>query len=113
MVERLVIASLGRHGDGIAETPAGAVYVPYTLPGETAEVEAWPGHPDRRRLLNIESASPARIAPICPHFGTCGGCALQHWSTEHYREWKRTMVIETLAEAGLETPVDALIDAHG
>jgi 23S rRNA (uracil1939-C5)-methyltransferase len=113
MVERLVITRLGQRGDGIAETPACAIYVPYTLPGETAEVEPWPGHPDRRRLLHVEIASPSRIAPICPHFGTCGGCALQHWQSEQYREWKRRTVIETLAEAGIEAAVDPLIDAHG
>jgi 23S rRNA (uracil1939-C5)-methyltransferase len=113
MTERIVISRLGRRGDGIAETPAGPVYVPYTLPGETAGVEAWPGHPDRRRLIKVEVASPERIAPICPHFGTCGGCALQHWSGERYREWKRGLVVDALERAGLDAPVDALIDAHG
>ena len=78
MVERLVIARLGSRGDGIADTPAGALYVPYTLPGETVEVDPWPGHPDRAHLIKVDIASPARIAPICPHFGVCGGCALQH-----------------------------------
>ena len=38
-----------------------------------------PGHPDRRRLLQVDTASPQRIAPFCPHFGICGGCAIQHW----------------------------------
>jgi len=113
MVERLVIARVGRRGDGIAETPAGPIYVPYTLPGESAEVEAWPGHPDRRRLIRIEAASAERIAPVCPHFGTCGGCALQHWATARYRDWKRAQLIETLAQAGLDPPVDDLVDAHG
>ena len=113
MVERLHIAKLGRRGDGIADTPAGPLYVPYTLPGETVEVEPWPGHPDRRVLSKVESASPDRIAPICPHFGTCGGCALQQWSSARYRAWKRELVIETLADAGLAPPVDDLIDAHG
>ena len=113
MVEHLQIARLGQRGDGIAETPAGPVYVSYTLPGETAAVDAWPGHPDRRHLIGIEVASPDRIAPICPHFGTCGGCALQHWSAAHYREWKRDLAIEALVRAGLDAPVDDLIDAHG
>jgi len=113
MTERVVITRLGRRGDGIAETPAGPLYVPYVLPGETAEVEAWQGQPDRRRLLKVEVVSPERIAPICPHFGICGGCALQHWSTARYREWKRSLVIEAVAEAGLDVPVDGLIDAHG
>lgn len=113
MVERLTIAKLGRRGDGIAETPAGPVYVPYTLPGETVTVESWPGHPDRRHLAHIEHASAERIAPICPHFGTCGGCAMQHWEASHYGAWKRALVIEALHEVGLPTPVDDLIDAHG
>jgi 23S rRNA (uracil1939-C5)-methyltransferase len=116
VIERLAIARVGRRGDGIAQTPAGPVYVPYTLPGETAEVNAWPGHPDRRHLLKIEGASRERVAAICPHFGTCGGCALQHWAPAPYRDWKRGLVVEALAEmgfAGAAELVDPLIDAHG
>jgi len=113
MVERLSIARLGSRGDGVADTPAGALYVPYTLPGEIAEVDQWPGHSDRRHLIKVDSASPDRIAPICPHFGTCGGCALQHLATARYRDWKRALVTEALAKAGLDAAVDDLIDAHG
>ncbi len=83
MTERLTIDRIGRRGDGIADTPAGPRYVPYTLPGETAEV------------------------------GTCGGCALQHWATARYRDWKRALVSEALAQAGLDTKIDELVDAHG
>ncbi len=104
---------MGHRGDGIAEARDPAVYVPYTLPGETVEVEAVPGHPDRRRLLAVKLPSPERIAPVCPHFGTCGGCAVQHWSFASYRAWKRGLVIEALAQAGLNAPVGDLIDAHG
>jgi 23S rRNA (uracil1939-C5)-methyltransferase len=113
MVERLEIKRLGRRGDGIADTPAGPLYVPYTLPGETAEVDAWPGHPDRCRLVRVDVASPERIAPICPHFGTCGGCALQHWDAARYRDWKRGLVLEALAWASIDARVDDVIDAHG
>jgi 23S rRNA (uracil1939-C5)-methyltransferase len=113
MTERIEIARLGARGDGIADTPAGALYVPYTLPGETAEVDLWPGHPDRRHLIRIETPSPERIAPVCPHFGICGGCALQHWASERYRDWKRSLVTQALVQAGLDAPVDDLIDAHG
>jgi 23S rRNA (uracil1939-C5)-methyltransferase len=113
MTERIAIARLGARGDGIADTPAGALYVPYTLPGETAEVDPWPGHPDRRHLIRIDTPSPERIAPVCPHFGICGGCALQHWASERYRDWKRSLVTQALVQAGLDAPVDDLIDAHG
>ena len=113
MVERLVIERLGHRGDGVVETPAGPLYVPYVLPGETVEVEPVPGHPDRRHALRVEVESPERIAPVCPHFGVCGGCALQHWETARYRAWKRGLVVAALAQAGIEAPVDDLIDAHG
>jgi 23S rRNA (uracil1939-C5)-methyltransferase len=111
--ERLAIARMGRLGDGISDTPAGPLYVPYTLPGETVEVAPWPGHPDRRRLIDVTISVPDRISPICPHFGICGGCALQHWATAPYRRWKRALVIEALAQVGLDAPVDELVDAHG
>ena len=86
MVERLLIARLGARGEGVADTVAGAVYVPHALPGEIVEAEPWPGHADRRRLTKVEIASPERITPVCGHFGVCGGCALQHLATARYRD---------------------------
>jgi 23S rRNA (uracil1939-C5)-methyltransferase len=114
VVERLVIDHVGHLGDGIALVEGRSFFVPYTLRGETVEVAAAPGnHPDRRQLLRIEQASPERIEPFCPHFGICGGCAVQHWETEHYRAWKRDLVATTLAQAKIECEVFPLIDAHG
>ncbi len=114
MVERLLIDHVGHFGDGVALAGGQSVYVPYTLGGETVEVAAVPGrHPDRRRLLAVERASPERIAPFCQHFGVCGGCAIQHWETERYRAWKRDLVVGTLAQAKLDCEVDPLLDAHG
>jgi 23S rRNA (uracil1939-C5)-methyltransferase len=114
VVEHLVIDHVGHLGDGVGLVDGQSVYVPYTLGGETVEVAPVPGHhPDRRRLLAVERASPQRIAPFCPHFGLCGGCAIQHWEAERYRAWKRNIVIETLAQAKLDCEVEPLIDAHG
>jgi 23S rRNA (uracil1939-C5)-methyltransferase len=113
LTERLAINRLAHRGDGVADTPAGPLYVPYTLPGETVEAEAVPGQPDRRHLLRVETASPERIEPFCPHFGICGGCAIQHWTPARYRDWKRGLVVDALTQAGLDVPVDDLIDAHG
>ena len=112
--ERLVIDHVGHHGDGVAMSGGSKVYVPYTLGGETVEVAPVPGHhPDRRRLITVEAASPARITPFCPHFGVCGGCAIQHWNAEPYRAWKRELVVTTLAQGGIDCEVAPLVDAHG
>jgi 23S rRNA (uracil1939-C5)-methyltransferase len=113
MTERLIISRIGHRGDGVSETENGAVYVSYALPGETVTAEAVPGHADRRSLVRVERESPDRVPPICPHFGVCGGCAVQHWRTDHYRAWKRDLVGAALAQAGLSPEVDELIDAHG
>jgi 23S rRNA (uracil1939-C5)-methyltransferase len=113
VIERLVIDHVGHFGDGVGLADGQNVYVPYTLGGESVEVAPVPGHPDRRRLLGVERASPERVTPFCPHFGVCGGCAIQHWEAERYRAWKRGLVVETLAQAKLDCEVDALIDAHG
>jgi 23S rRNA (uracil1939-C5)-methyltransferase len=114
VVERLTIDHVGHRGDGVALTAGDAIYVPYALGGETVEVDHVPGHhPDRRKLLAVDVASPERIAPLCPHFGVCGGCAIQHWASGPYHAWKRNIVVETLAQAGIACDVAPLIDAHG
>src|ERR1700761_5735565 len=111
--ERLVIDHVGHRGDGAPLAAGGSLFGPYALGGETLEVEPVAGHPDRRRLSRIEHASPERIAPLCNYFGACGGCATQHWQSEAYRAWKRRIVVETLAQAGIACEVAELIDAHG
>ncbi|HEY5167607.1 MAG TPA: class I SAM-dependent RNA methyltransferase [Pseudolabrys sp.] len=113
MTEQLIITHLGHRGDGVADTPAGPVYVPYTLPGEAVTVEPVPGHPDRRHLVHVDKPSHERATPVCKHFGQCGGCAIQHWSLAEYHLWKRSLVVEALEHAGLIAPVEPLIDAHG
>ena len=114
MTEQLTIARLGHRGDGIADTNTGPAFVPYALPGERVTVEAVAGHPDRRHLLRVDSPSHERIAPVCKHFGVCGGCAMQHWSLAEYHAWKRSLVVEALAAANLIAPVDEqIVDAHG
>jgi 23S rRNA (uracil1939-C5)-methyltransferase len=113
VTEQLHISRLGHRGDGVADTPDGAVYVPYTLSGETVTVERVAGHPDRRHLLRVDKPSHERAAPVCKHFGSCGGCALQHWSLAEYHLWKRSLVAEALAQSGIVAPVADLIDAHG
>src|ERR1044071_8266843 len=113
MSERVVIDRIGHRGDGVADTRTGPVFVPYTLPGETVSVEEAPGQPDRRQLVAVETASPDRVVPISPFFGTCGGCSLQHWALPKQQDWKRQRVVDALVAAGVEVDVGRLIDAHG
>jgi 23S rRNA (uracil1939-C5)-methyltransferase len=109
----LKIDRIGHRGDGIAVVGGIEVFVPYTLPGELVETEDISGHPDRSSLVRIVEPSGERIAPFCPHFTVCGGCAIQHWRDDGYRAWKRGIVVETLRQAGIACDVGELQDAHG
>ncbi|MEP1774126.1 MAG: TRAM domain-containing protein, partial [Nitratireductor sp.] len=71
MTTRLRIDRLGAQGDGVADTEAGAVYVPFALPGELATVAVGG---DRGTLIAVVEPSAARVEPACRHFGECGGC---------------------------------------
>lgn len=110
--ERLSIATLGHRGDGSADTADGPLFVAFTLPGEEVEVQRVAGK-DRAELVAVLQPSADRIKPFCPHFGVCGGCALQHVAEPAYRAFKRGLVTSALAEAGLEAEVADLVPAHG
>jgi 23S rRNA (uracil1939-C5)-methyltransferase len=93
------IARLGAQGDGISALPdGGTLYVPFALPGETVRVRARRGN--RATAFDILTASPARIEPECPHFGACGGCALQHFRAAEALAWKVERLRDALARAG-------------
>ncbi|QKV18902.1 class I SAM-dependent RNA methyltransferase [Oricola thermophila] len=100
--ETLTIDELGARGDGVAKSGDGQVFVPYTLAGETVTVIA-----DGRRaaLLSVRTPSPDRVEPVCRHFETCGGCALQHMGPDAYRTWKAGLLDRALGARGLDTSV--------
>jgi len=106
MSTRLTVSRLGAQGDGIADTPGGPVFVPFALPGEivTASINK-----DRADLIAVIEASSQRVEPPCRHFGTCGGCELQHLEDGAYRAFKRETVVTALRQRGLEVGVGDLI----
>ena len=100
------ISAIGGHGEGIAETPGGRLYVPYTVPGDRLRVRLKDGQSaETVRLVD----GPTRIAPACRHFEKCGGCALQHVRGDAYVAWKRKRVVDALARRRLETDVAPLL----
>ncbi len=106
----LEIERLGQRGEGVAKLSGRAVFVPFALGGERvlAEVEG-----ERGRLLEVLTPSPDRIAPICAHYGVCGGCAVQTLAPSAYAVWKRGLVATALANAGIPAEVAPAVDAHG
>ncbi len=74
------VESLDREGRGVAHVAGKAIFIEGALAGEEVEFASY-----RRKatwelasVQSIKHLSSARVEPRCIHFGTCGGCALQH-----------------------------------
>lgn len=106
----LVIARVGAQGDGVVDGPDGPVFVPFTLAGERVRASFEAG---RATLADVLEPSAHRTAPVCRHFGTCGGCALQHMAAETYAIWKRETVVAAFRARGINAEVAPLVRPHG
>jgi 23S rRNA (uracil1939-C5)-methyltransferase len=80
--EWLSVESMDLDAQGVAHNAEGkVVFIDGALPGEEVQVKV------NRRKNNWEQAtmvalrreSSQRVVPRCPHFGTCGGCKMQHF----------------------------------
>jgi 23S rRNA (uracil1939-C5)-methyltransferase len=103
----LNILEVGARGDGVADEGGQRYFVPFTLPGEIVEAEPRDSRGEGivADLLSILAPSRHREPPPCAHFGTCGGCALQHWRTDIYAAWKVSLIERALSHSGVQTPV--------
>lgn len=89
-------------GDGLARHERATVFVPFVLPGERVTAEPTERKKDfvRAKLARVVEPSPERIAPLCPHFGMCGGCDYQHIGYEAQLRYKAEILRETLRRTG-------------
>ncbi len=111
MTAEVVIDALGARGDGIAHDELGEpIYVPFALPGERVRIVADEGG-KRGRIERVIKASPDRVEPVCPHFGACGGCAMQHASPALYGAWKRRLIEDALAARAISAPLGETLSA--
>lgn len=97
------IESLAAGGDGVGHAPDGrVVFVPFTAPGDRVRVRVVRS---RARFLNARvealiEPGPGRTDPVCPVFGSCGGCSWQHLDLATQRAAKAKIVGDALARIG-------------
>jgi 23S rRNA (uracil1939-C5)-methyltransferase len=99
----LTIEKMIYGGDGLSHAPEGkAVFLPFVLPGEevTATVVEEKSGFLRATMDELLKSSPARVKPLCPYFGDCGGCHYQHASYESQLEIKQAILRETFRRNG-------------
>ena len=75
------IAHYGTETNHPSEKQGKKVFIRYALPGETVKAQITHQAKKLEEADNIQllsDPSPYRVEPICPHFGVCGGCNMQH-----------------------------------
>jgi 23S rRNA (uracil1939-C5)-methyltransferase len=110
---KLVIGALDDEAAGLALHEGVRVHVAGALPDEELDAtvaHVSPHRPDAWAALGtITRPSAARVAPVCPAYGACGGCTLEHMGYARQLEWKQAHVAAALAQAGVAAPVAACV----
>lgn len=101
-MENLTIVDVAFGGKGVARSGGKVVFVPFTITGEevTAEIFKLKKNFAEADLVSVLIASPHRVEPVCPYFGTCGGCSYQHIDYAHQLALKSRQVEQTLCRVG-------------
>jgi len=103
----LAIEDIAFGGKGVARDQGKAVFVPYTIEREvvSAEIVREKKQFAEAELVDVKESSPNRVAPQCPYFGRCGGCAYQHIDYQHQLEIKWRQVRDALQRIGKQKDV--------
>ncbi len=102
----ITIDSLSHEGRGVGRIEGKTVFVDRALPGETIQMKYTyqRGKFDEGSAISIENPNDQRVTPPCEHFGVCGGCSLQHLSTDAQIAHKQTILAEQLEHFANTTP---------
>lgn len=96
------VENLDSAGRGIVRIDGRSVAVDGAMVGE--RVLCRPGRGRRRgqraELVKVLEPAQERIAPVCPHFGVCGGCRLQHMPGDAQLAWKQQGLHRAFIEHG-------------
>lgn len=97
------VQSLAFGGRGVGRAPDGRVaFVEGALPQETIRAAYTKIKKEYVEAVaeDVLIPSPERVEPSCMHFGTCGGCRLQHLDYPAQARAKEAQLAETLAHVG-------------
>jgi 23S rRNA (uracil1939-C5)-methyltransferase len=103
----LAVERIGARGDGIAQYRGEPVFVPFTVPGDRIRARLGARRRGGREGSLVErlASGPGRAAPPCRHFGTCGGCGLQHLDDAAYRRVKLETLQTALERVGIRPDI--------
>ena len=110
-----IVESLDHEARGITRQDGKAIFVDGALPGETVEYASFrrKSSYELAHLVNVLRPSTARVEPRCPHFGVCGGCAMQHMDPSAQLAAKQRILEDSLWHIGRVRPESILPPIQG
>jgi 23S rRNA (uracil1939-C5)-methyltransferase len=102
-IENLRIDEAASEGKFISKPEGGKViFTEFTAPGDVVDVELRKTKASfaEAKVLKFHSYSDHRQEPVCQHYGTCGGCRLQHIQYSHQLSYKAKQVKDALERIG-------------
>lgn len=102
ILENVTIADIAGEGKAIARIDDMVIFVPYVIPGDVVDIQVTKKKHSymEGRALRIVTPSPDRIAPMCSHYGVCGGCKWQVLPYELQIKHKQNQVENVLRRIG-------------
>jgi len=94
----LDIKRLGINGEGIGFYNKKAVFVDNAIPGEGVNVKVIESTDKmlKAKVLEYKNKSENRINPVCPKYGSCGGCNTMHIKYEYMLKLKKDILVEAI-----------------
>lgn len=111
----LEIEHLSHEGRGISHLQDKTTFIDGALPQEEVKCKITKRHSRYNEAETIEVLRPSsdRTTPLCPHFGVCGGCSLQHMQMDAQLAFKQNVLLEQLKHFGQVTPETLLPPLSG
>lgn len=107
LLEGVEITDVAAEGKALVRVDDLVVFVPYVVPGDVVDLQLTrkKHHYAEAKMVRMVKPSEKRAVPVCPHFGTCGGCKWQCLPYEEQLLWKQRQVMDNLQRIGkIELP---------
>lgn len=103
ILENLEVIDAGAKGKAVAKADDGrVVFINNAVPGDVVNVQTTKKRKGffEGTAISVSKYSEKRVEPVCPHFGTCGGCKWQNMGYEHQLYYKQKEVEQNLQRIG-------------
>jgi 23S rRNA (uracil1939-C5)-methyltransferase len=102
VVEKVKVEELAAEGKCLSRVEGKVIFSEYTAPGDVVDLRIYKSKKNfaEAEVLNYHERSTDRTDPFCSHYGTCGGCKLQHIQYDVQLFYKAKQVKDNLERIG-------------